>query len=323
MNISKQNIGALAASMLALAATTAAWAETPSKVRIPGRLPLPESITSSTDGALYIGSIRDGAVYRAAPGATEAVTFISGHTAGLQSVFGVYADDARNTLWVCSGTFSFTPLPPDAPRARLHSFKLKGGGNLKDGAPTASYEMPTPGAGCNDIAIGKDGTVYATDTFNMQVVRLPKGGKALEVWTPDGAVGAKGGVLDGISIVGDRVVVNNLATGKLFAVPIGKGGKAGKATEITLDRALERPDGMRTFGKDGVLVVEDGAGRLSHVVISGDKGKVTTVADKLTDVAAVTVAGDTAWVLQSQFSNINAAPDADVTPAYAVPVSLK
>src|SRR5262249_49769848 len=143
------------------------------------------------------------------------------------------------------------------------------------------YELPTPGAGCNDVAIGADGTVYVTDTFNMEVARLPKGGSKLEVWSPSGAFGPKGGVLDGISIVGDRVVVNTLATGKVFGVKIGSDGKAGPVTEIALDRPIERPDGMRAFGKDGVLVVEDGANRLSRIVIDGDKGKVTTVADKL------------------------------------------
>jgi sugar lactone lactonase YvrE len=35
---------------------------------------------------------------------------------------------------------------------------------------------------CNDIAIGPDGTAYATDTVANRIVRLKKGAAALDVW---------------------------------------------------------------------------------------------------------------------------------------------
>jgi hypothetical protein len=52
--------------------------------------------------------------------------------------------------------------------------------------------------------------------------------------------------------------VNTLATNKLFTVPIEADGKAGTITEMNLDRAIHNPDGMRSFGKDSVLIVEGG-----------------------------------------------------------------
>ncbi len=62
--------------------------------------------------------------------------------------------------------------------------------------------------------------------------------------------------MDGISVLGKRVIVNELAASKLFSVEIAKDGAAGTPVEITLDRPISRPDGMRSFGKSAVLIVE-------------------------------------------------------------------
>jgi hypothetical protein len=313
--------GLATASACALALASLAAAQQPDRILVPGRLLLPESITSSADGAVYVGSIAEGAIYRAPPGEAEAEVFIASHSAGLQSVFGVFADDGAATLWACSGPLAFGPPLPNAPPAMpstLQSF------DLATGETKASYELPTEGAACNDIAVGDDGTVYATDTQNMEVVRLPVGGVELEVWSPAGAFGPPGGVLDGIAIVGDRVVVNTLATGKLFGVEIAADGSAGAVVDYALDRSIERPDGMRSFGSDGVLVVESGAGRLSRVVFdhAAGAGKVTTVEEGFVSPVSVTVVGETAYVLEGQFGAMGAAPGAVVPPIYAIGVEV-
>jgi hypothetical protein len=69
------------------------------------------------------------------------------------------------------------------------------------------------------VAVGTDGTAYATDTNNMDVVRLKRGATALEVWVGAGAFGPTGVVLDGISVLGKGVYVNTLVTSKLFTIP--------------------------------------------------------------------------------------------------------
>jgi hypothetical protein len=101
------------------------------------------------------------------------------------------------------------------------------------------------------------------------------------------------------------VVVNVLETGKLFSVPIGAGGKADTVRQVALDRQLENPDGQRSFGSHGLLVVESGdGGRLSRVDFTPDVtlGRVTTVQEGFPDgAAAVTVVGETAYVLQAQW----------------------
>ena len=159
----------------------------------------------------------------------------------------------------------------------------------------------------------------------MEIVRLRKGGKSLEVWAGNGEFGPQGGMLDGIAVLGRRVVVNTLATSKLFSVPIGPDGKPGSSVEVKLDRAISRPDGMRAFGRSGLLIVEGGdGGRLSRIALSGDTGKVSTLHEGYPDGAvAVTVVGTTAYVLESQFAAMRAgagSPPLNPFKASAVPV---
>jgi sugar lactone lactonase YvrE len=308
---------ALAAAFASMT-VIAAQAAPPASIHVPGRLLMPESITSTANGAVYIGSVAEGAIYRAMPGSGEAAQWIAPHTAGLAGVFGVLADDASGTLWACSGSLAMPGSSTEPKPSVLHAF------DLATGEPKGHYALPTEGASCNDIAVAADGTVYATDTANMQVVRLAPGGDALSVWSPEGAFGPKGGVLDGIAIVDGRVLVNTLATSKLFAVAVGQDGSAGDATEITLDRPLERPDGMRAFGKNGLLIAEGGAARLSRIVLDGDTGHVTTVSQGFADgPVAVTVVDGMAYVLQGQFKAMRAEANAELPPITAVGVPVR
>src|SRR6185437_16299033 len=132
------------------------------------------SMTSTAAGAVIFGSIGQHAVYRAAPGSAHADVWIVPNTDGLLSTFGVFSDPKSNTLWVCSATSPFgPPKPPGSPPpppSNLYAF------DLHSGAHKAHYQFPTPGSFCNDIAVDAAGNTYATDTNNMEVVRLKKGG---------------------------------------------------------------------------------------------------------------------------------------------------
>jgi hypothetical protein len=152
--------------VIALALTLSA--ASPTEVTIHEDKPFPESLTSTSDGSLIIGSLAKGEVLRAAHGAATAEPWIKPGTAGLQRLLGVLADQRANTLWVCS-----SKLPEGAPTA-LKTF------DLKTGAPRASFDFPGDNALCNDIAIGPDGTAYATDTTAARIMRLKKGATALE-----------------------------------------------------------------------------------------------------------------------------------------------
>jgi hypothetical protein len=188
----------------------------------------------------------------------------------------------------------------------LHSF------DLKSGAPQSHFDFPAGGM-CNDIAVGGNGSVYATDTQGMQVMRLAKGTNKLEVWAGNGAFGPPGGVLDGIAFVNGRVIVNTLLTSKLFAIPVKDGGKAGIVKELKLSNPITRPDGMRSYGGKGLLTT-DGNGLIRRVVIKGEEAAVTTVKDGLDGVVAVTVVGDMGYALEGQLGIMMARPGGPPAP---------
>jgi hypothetical protein len=297
-------------------AAAAAQAAPPAEIIAPGERLFTESLTSSADGSVIIGSVGGRTIFRAKPGESNAEAWIQPGTDGLAGVFGVFADDKSNTLYACSGTFGPPPAagaPPPPPSA-LHAF------DLKTGAPKGKWSVPTAGGFCNDIAVDANGAAYISDTSNMEVAVLKPGAKALEVWAgSDGSFGPKGGVLDGIAVVQGKVVVNALRTGKLFSVPVEKDGKAGKVVEVKLDRPLAGPDGQRSWGKDSILVAEGTApGKLSRVTLSGanlDTGKVTTLKEGFPDGAvAVAVVGETAYVLEGQLGLLFGPPNPELKP---------
>jgi hypothetical protein len=305
---------ALAMALGALPNITAATgrpagAALPETINIPGEKIFPESITSSSDGSVIIGSIGQKQIYRAKPGDATAEVWIPAGTDGLNSILGVFADNKSNTLYACSNVIG-PPGAGPAVNATLYTF------DLKTGKSKGHYVFPTEKGVCNDIAVDAAGNAYATDTNNMEIVRLGKGGTTLEVWAGNGAFGPKGGVLDGISVLGKRVVANTLATSKLFSVPIEADGKAGTAVEVKLDREISHPDGMRSFGKSDVLIVEGGnGGRLSRIALTGDVGKVTTVKEGYPDgPVAVTVVGATAYVLEGQLMAMMRRPGDNTPP---------
>jgi len=270
----------------------------PPQVIVAGERVFPESMASAADGSLFFGSIGNKMIYRAAPGSDKAVAFVQPGTDGLQATFGVFADSKSGTLYACSNNFGGPPGATPTP-ANVYAF------DLKTGASKGHYPFALAGSFCNDMATLPDGTLYATDTNNMEVEVLKKGAAALEVWSgADGGLGKKGGVIDGISVLGHRIIVNELAASKLFSIEIGADGKAGTPAEIKLDRPISRPDGMRTFGKSAVLIVEGGdGGKLEKVTFDGNTGKVELIKQGYPDgPVAVAVVGTTAYVCESQMS---------------------
>ena len=275
-------------SIALLLSLTGAALAAPAEIVLSGERIFPESLTSTRDGTIIIGSMGGKGIFHAKPGAATAEPWIAPGIEGSQAILGVLADDKTGTLWACSA-MSLTEGAP-APQSALYAF------DLKTGAHKAHYPLPTAGALCNDIAIATDGTLYVADSTNLEIARLPKGGAALETWV--GPIGDKGGVVDGIAILGDRVFVNTYMTGKLFAVRIADKSVA----EIKLPRELTRPDGMRSDGKSDLILTESGGtGRVLRITIKGNEGTLSVVDRDFPDgVPAVTLVGKTIYALEGQ-----------------------
>jgi sugar lactone lactonase YvrE len=308
--------GVIAAAVAGCASMAPSLPPPPAQVVIDGERVFPESMASAADGSLFFGSIGNKMIYRAAPGSDKAVAFVQPGTDGLQSTFGVFADSKSGTLYACSNAFGGAPGGPPPPPASVYAF------DLKTGASKGHYAFATKGGFCNDMATLPDGTLYATDTNNMEVEVLKKGATALAVWAgADGSLGKKGGVIDGISVLGHRIIVNELAVSKLFSIDIGKDGAPGTPVEIKLDRPISRPDGMRTFGKSAVLIIEGGdGGKLEKVTFDGNNGKVELIKQGYPDgPVAVAVVGTTAYVCESQMSAMGGGRGRPGAPAAAPP----
>src|ERR1700743_2889242 len=140
-------------------------ADSPTVITLPGTKVFPESITSTKDGTLIIGSLGHGNILRIAPGKTEAEEWIKAGTGGLNSILGVLADEKDNLLWVCSNKFE-----DKGEATAVKTF------DLKKGTPKNSYPLPGAKAVCNDIAISDNGIAYISDTEQAIIFMLKRGG---------------------------------------------------------------------------------------------------------------------------------------------------
>jgi sugar lactone lactonase YvrE len=256
-----------------------------------GRI-FPESLTSTRNGDIYFGSLGLDSVYRAPSKSSQATTWIQPKSNGLTTVLGVLADEKAGVLWVCASASGGRNGAPTVGETALKAF------NLKDASFKASYAFPGNGL-CNDIAVAKDGTVYATDTTQGRVLRLKKGAAALDVWASDPMLLA---TADGLALLADgHLYVNSVGQGTLMRIPVNKDGSAGAIARLETSQKLTSPDGMRSVGARTLLLVE-GAGRLDEVTINGDKAEIKVLKDGLTGPTAVTLVGNMAYVSEARLN---------------------
>jgi sugar lactone lactonase YvrE len=288
-----------AAVALSFVVMQAGAANAQSPVGVPDKS-FPESVTSTGDGTLYVGSFNNGGVTKVTPGG-EPEDLVKPGANDSRSTLGVLADEKSGTLYVCSNDISGfgVPGPGSTKGAWLKTF------DLKTGAPKGSFALADAKSLCNDIVVGSDGTAYVSDSFTPNVYSLKPGGTALEVWATSPAlapVGKDGVGLDGIAIGADgNLYVTTFIPGKLFKIAM-KDGKAGEVTELKTSRVLDHADALRAHG-DGLLVIE-GAGRLDKVTVKGDEAKIETIKEGLSEPVSVTVQGNTGWVAEGKLSYI-------------------
>src|SRR5580765_6356825 len=148
----------LALLTLALSVTIPAATQKVESIPVPGTKAFPESITSTSDGALFVGRLGDGGIVRVEPRTAESSVFVQPGAAGSRSILGVFADEASSTLWACSNDLSALGGPATGSDA---GSALKGF-DLKTGVGKRSVSLPSPHAFCNDITVDAKGSVYIT-----------------------------------------------------------------------------------------------------------------------------------------------------------------
>jgi sugar lactone lactonase YvrE len=251
-----------------------------------------------------------GSIYRVLNGATTATSFIEPNTTNdLVSVLGLYAHQPSNRLWVCSSDAGNAQRSGLAPVA-LKSFNLTTGafvGSWAWPAPPASL-TPIPGATvngfCNDITIDADGNVYATDSWYPRVLRLVDGGAGAAVltnWLVNTTVFPVGQWhLNGIDIdtAGNNLYVVENHPGHLYRVPIMGNGMPGTVVEITTQRPLYGPDGLKVQNPN-MLITAEGSG-ISVIDLSGTTGRVRTVSTGFDGVATFAMRQGNAWLVENQ-----------------------
>jgi sugar lactone lactonase YvrE len=302
------------AATLALAAGICA-AQGVTEITLPATRIFPESITSTADGTLIVGSLGHGNVLRIAPGKTTADEWIKPGAGGLNGVLGVFADEKGKTLWVCSNNLENKGEP-----TAVMAF------DLKSGAPKGTYKLPGEGPLCNDIAVGPDGTAYIADTRLATVLMLKPGSKALDVAAKDPLLAGA----DGLAF-GDKTTlyVNSVTAGKLLRVDLGPDGKSKKVTELKLSRPLDRPDGMRAIGAHRLLLAEN-SGKMDIVTFEGpdmQNAMIKTIKEGLEATPGVTATKGMAWLIEGKLNYRNDAAFKDKDPGtfkmVAVPLPKK
>jgi sugar lactone lactonase YvrE len=278
-------------------ATVEAATQKVESIPIPGTKAFPESITSTTDGTLYVGRVGDGGIVRIKPRTAESTVFVRPGASGSRSILGVFADEASNTLWACSNDLSALggPATGSDTGSALKAFDLKTGDGKR------SVLLPGSHAFCNDITVDRKGSVYITDSANPTILKLSPGAATFEVFARDSAFSPlQGGIgLDGIAFGGDgNLYVTTYTVGELLRVEI-KDGRAGRITKLSGTHHLKFPDALRALGDNSFLLIE-GSGTLDRMVIQGDSFAVTPIHGGFMTPTSVARIGTTAWVSEGQ-----------------------
>lgn len=249
----------------------------------------PESLSSTRDGTLYVGSIK-GVVYRAQPGDAKATAWVRPDAAnGLLSVYGVLVHEPSQTLWLCSVPNGFAPPVAGAVTSLVAL-------DLATGAPKARHVFPGARSVCNDISLGPDGSVYATDTSGGRVLRLRRGASLLEVFAEDEQLkGADGLAFD----ASGRLYVNIVTRGALLRVE-QSAGSFKRLVPIKVDAPLGGPDGMRLVSGSRFLLAEGTTGRIDELMVSGDTAHVRVLREGLNSSPGVTLVGRTAYAIEGK-----------------------
>lgn len=279
----------LALATVALLAVPAAAKPAPSTVPLPDDFQ-PEGIAIGTGDTFYVGSLRDGDIYRGdlSTGKGQVLVDNTGRAA-----VGMRVDEARKLLFVAGG-----------PGGHVYVY------DTRDGSQVADVAVGPPSAFTNDVAL-TPGAAYFTDTFSPYIYELPYGEGgfgppvAIHVTGPAGTSTPGTFGLNGIDATpdGSTLVVNHTDlgivalvdphTGVSTAIPVSGGGLVPGT-----------PDGLQLEGHR-LFVVENFADTIAEIALSGDLTSGTLVgtitSDRFHVPTTMAVKGDTIAAVNGRF----------------------
>lgn len=274
--------------LAACSVTQRTWPEVVD-IRIDDTEVFPESITSASDGTIYIGSVK-GNVYRALPGSVTATPWIR-HSAenGILTILGVLVDETSDTLWLCSVPNFFGPERSEGVSS-LMAF------DLDSGEQKGAYGFPPPASVCNDVSIAADGTAFASDTSNGRIFTLAPGASSLELYGEHASLVG----IDGLAFSEDGTLyVNNVQSNEIIRVDMAADGSLAGLTPLELSHELGGPDGFRLIDGNRFIQAEGTIGRVAIVTIEGDSASLEILDDSFESSPGATVYANTALVIES------------------------
>lgn len=235
------------------------------RTTLPGANVFPEGVAIDvTTGDRYVGSSKEGHLYRLVSGATEASIFQQGGSPGRQAAFGLTIDDRRR-LWVAGG--------PQGTVAVV---------DLASAATQAVLKVPAgPQTFVNDLVVS-NGQVYVTDSFRPMIYRASATSErpVLEPWLDLAASPVRYRPnevnLNGIvaSPDGRWLIAIQLVTGQLWRIDTASRA----VTEVALEGgALPHGDGLLLRGATDLFVVCNEERELVQLALSADATRAHVV----------------------------------------------
>ena len=253
----------LAAALIPVLVAPAVAVPRPSSIPLPDDFQ-PEGIAVGDGNTFYVGSLRDGDIYRGDLRSGAGARFVDFDEVDGRVAAGMRVDRARDWLVVAGG-------------ATGHAWVY----DTNDGTTTADLVLGAPGATfSNDVAITRD-ALYFTDTFAARIYKVPIGADgtfgATQPITVTGPAAATGGFgLNGIdSTHRGWLLVNHTDLGILALVD----PSTGVSMEVQLsgpDLVAGTLDGLQLEGRTA-WVVQNFANSVAKVKLSPDLTSGTVV----------------------------------------------
>jgi len=221
-----------------------------------------------TTGDLFLSSLYQRRIARVTPDG-EMVGFTE-PSEDLWSMLGMVVDSDNGVLWsITVGGPRMQGAAPDEPlRSALVKF------SLADGVEIARYEPPpeVEGPVLDSLAIGRDGTVYVSDSGSGAIHRLAPGRQGLEIMVPPGTFLST----QGLELSADQST--------LYAADYGRGVASidvntGEVTFLELDGpCLLGIDGLERHGQD-LIAIQNGIQppRVVRIVLGSDGQSIDEV----------------------------------------------